>query len=340
VRTEDFEAYLQHASSLVDGELARILTVPEPIANLHDASLYALGLDVEGRKRRGKRIRPVLCLLTCEALGGDTTKAMPFAVASELLHNFLLVHDDIQDGDRVRRGRPSTWAKYGMEHGINVGDYLYARSLESGLRSRDVGLSETQVLRLVNLLVDTIRHTGEGQAMDLNARTRRDLGEEDYLRIVTEKTGHYLAAPAVGGAIVAGAGEDVLDAIREFGRFLGPVFQIADDVLDLTQGKGRNERGSDIKEGKRSYLVVYTAARCTTEERERLYDILDAPREDTASEDIQWVVDLFQQYGAVEGAKAKGEELLREAREALAKAPPKLQEALTGAAEFTLARKW
>ncbi len=340
MKPEEFEAYLDEASRLVDEELETFLAAADPIPNLHDASLYALGLDVEDRKQRGKRLRPVLCLLTCESLGGAREQALPFAVASELLHNFLLVHDDIQDGDEVRRGRPSIWARFGEEHGINVGDYLYVKALEAALSSADAGLSQEQVLRLVDLLVDTIRHTGEGQAMDLNARTRRDLTEEDYLHIVMEKTGHYLAAPAVGGAIAAGADESVLKAIQEFGRYLGPVFQIADDTLDLTQAKGRAERGSDIKEGKRSYLVVYTAGRCTPEERDRLYDILDASREGTKEEEVAWVISLFDRYGAAGAARAKGEELLVKATGALRGAPTALEDALNTVAQYSLKREW
>ncbi|MFQ6013794.1 MAG: polyprenyl synthetase family protein, partial [Thermoplasmata archaeon] len=116
-----FQAYLAEKSDRVDEELDAWLPPAGGVPRLHEGVRYALGLDVPERKRRGKRLRPVLCLLTAESLAGDPNQAMPFALASEMLHNFMLVHDDIEDGDRVRRGRDTVWVRYGLEHAINIG---------------------------------------------------------------------------------------------------------------------------------------------------------------------------------------------------------------------------
>jgi geranylgeranyl pyrophosphate synthase len=337
---KEFESYLEEKSTIVDRELEAFLRKAGDVPNLHDGVLYALGLDIQERRKRGKRLRPVLCLLTCESLGGDLQKAIPFAMACEMLHNFLLVHDDIEDEDVRRRGRDSVWVHFGRDHGINIGDYMFAQTYELTLMCLERGVEPPKVLRLVDLITRTVERTGEGQALDIGSRQRRDMTEEDYMRVVVAKTGFYLAAPLVGGAILADASPEVLEVLRALGDKIGPIFQIADDVIDLTEGKGRGERGSDIKEGKRSFLVVHVARRCTASERDEMFRILDKPRSEVTSEEVEWVIDLFQKYRAVEAAMAKGRELQAEAKELLRRLPPPLDANLSAAVEFMLGRKW
>ncbi len=339
MNVEEFEKYLVVKSDLIDAELEKFLEGAGEIPNLHDGVLYALGMDIRERKKRGKRLRPVICLLCCESLGGEVQRAMPFALACEMMHNFFLVHDDIQDRDVMRRGRESVWVRFGEDHGINIGDYMFAQTYELVLRTRERGVEEEKVLALLDLVTQTVQRTGEGQAMDLGARRSRDLSPTDYMRLVTAKTGFYLAAPLVGGAILADAPKSVLDILRSLGDKIGPIFQIADDIIDLTEGKGRGEKGSDIKEGKRSYLVVHVAGQCTASERDELYRILDKPRADVTSEEVQWVMDLFDKYDAVEAAQAAGQNLLQEARGMLERLPSPLGEDLAAAVQFMLSRK-
>ena len=335
----DFKAYLDKMSGRVDEELDEFFHRGPEIPNLSDAARYSMGLDVTNRKKRGKRIRPALCLLACESLGGSADVSMPFAMASEIMHNFLLVHDDIEDEDRVRRDRPAVWVRYGLAHGINVGDYLFAKTYEATVGTLEKGLNMERVGRLLELITRTIVHTGEGQALDISARLRRDMTIEDYLHLTREKTGYYLAAPAIGGALVAGASKDTLVALEEHGMCIGPVFQIMDDIIDLTDGKGRGEKGSDIKEGKRSYLVVYTAQECSGAEREQLFDILDKPREKTTPKDVAWVTALFEKYGAVEAGRKAGENLLKKGQEVLEMLPKELRENVSSASRYILDRK-
>jgi len=335
----NFEEYLDEKSKLVDEEIQRTISTWVDVPNLTEGVLYALGLDVQERKKRGKRLRPALCLLACESLGGDLRKAMPFAIACELLHNFLLVHDDIEDEDVRRRGRESVWVRYGKAHGINIGDYMFAKTYESVLRCGKVDLDKEKVLALVSLITETINHTGEGQALDIGARRRKDLSVEDYLHIVMEKTGHYLSVPIKGGVIIADAPQRILRPIEEFGKCIGPVFQIADDILDLTESKGRGERGSDIKEGKRSFLVVYTASQCSSAEKEKMFEILDKERERTRRKEVDWVIGLFRKYHAIEKGKEKARQLLEAGKNSIKDLPSPLRENLQLAAEFTLERR-
>jgi geranylgeranyl pyrophosphate synthase len=335
-----FEAYLHEKSAVVDDELQAWLPPAEGIPPLHEGVRYALGLDVPGRKRRGKRLRPVLCLLTCESLGGDPDRALPFALASEMLHNFLLVHDDIEDGDRLRRGRDTVWVRYGVEHAINIGDYMFAQTYDLVHASRERGVPASKVLRLMDVVSRTVRRTGEGQALDLGARQNRGLTVDDYLEIVRAKTGRYLAAPLIGGAEIADAGPEVIDALASLGDQIGPVFQIADDVLDLTVSKGRGEPGSDIREGKRSLLVVHTAGAATSDEAGELFRILDTPREKVTSAEVAWVMELFEKYEAVDAARAVGQEMQTAAEALLQQLPGRLHANLSAAVAFMLSRKW
>ncbi|MFQ6106448.1 MAG: polyprenyl synthetase family protein [Thermoplasmata archaeon] len=336
---DDFELYLTEMVPHVERELEAFIRTEREVPNLHDVLRYALGLDVDDRKYRGKRIRPVLALLASESLGGTVEQAMPFAVASELLHNFLLTHDDIQDGDEMRHDRASVWKKYGLEHGINVGDYLFAKMYESTLGSLELGVEKGRVLRLVELLTHTVNHTGEGQAMDISARQRRDLTVEEYLETVIEKTGYYLACPVQGGAVIGGASDEILLALESYGKHIGPVFQIRDDIIDMTMGKGRGEKGSDVKEGKRSLLVVIASENCTKEEREELFHILDKPRTETTDEDVQRVFDIFRKYRAAEGAEEIAKGFLERCNRTLEKLPSPLRENMLAASDFMLSRK-
>ncbi len=339
MNVEEFKHYLEEKSDFIDREIERFVQEDEKIENLHDGMMYSLGLDTTDRKTRGKRVRPVLALMTCESLGEDMGKAIPFAISTELLHNFLLVHDDIEDEDETRRNRPSVWKKYGSAHGINIGDYIFVKTYRAVLKSGEVGVENEKLVKLVDLLTKTVDRTGIGQAMDIGARDADDISVEQYMRTVTEKTGYYLAYPIIGGAIISGASDEILKSLEDFGTYIGPVFQIADDILDLTEGKGREEIGCDIKEGKRSLLVALAVAECSPEESGKLFEILNKDREDTTDEDVSWVISLFKKYQIIEKAKERAREMLDSARSSIQNVPGELRENLSAAAEFFLERK-
>ncbi|MCK4443288.1 MAG: polyprenyl synthetase family protein, partial [Thermoplasmata archaeon] len=251
----------------------------------------------------------------------------------------LLVHDDIEDKDEVRRSRPAVWKKYGSAHGINIGDYIFVKSYRAILMSGEVGVEDEKLVKLVDLLTRTVDRTGIGQAMDIGARDTDEISVEQYMRTVTEKTGYYLAYPILGGAIISGASDETLKSLEEFGKYIGPVFQIADDILDLTEGKGREEIGCDIKEGKRSLLVALAASECSAEEKGRLFEILNKDREYTTDEDVSWVISLFERYQIIDKAKDRAREMLDSAKSSIQNVPEELRENLSAAAEFFLERK-
>src|SRR5690606_28602934 len=147
----ELETFFNDGQQLVDKTLREIITPQKsPIRNLDDGMAYALGLDDE-QANAGKRIRPLLCLLVCKELSGDARPALPFAAAIELMHNFCLVHDDIEDGDEMRRGRPAVWKQYGLPHAINIGDYLFTKVFEALLMD-SYSTPPERVVRLFELM--------------------------------------------------------------------------------------------------------------------------------------------------------------------------------------------
>jgi len=269
----------------------------------------------------GKRLRPALCLITCEALRGDPRQAMPFALATEIFHNFLLIHDDIEDGDTMRRDMATLWAKVGVPNAINIADFLIAKAYQLILGGP---LPPETNLKLASIFSLAFERTVEGQALDINLRGSADVTIDLYFRIVELKTAYYLALTWVGGAIVAGIDDAVTELLWDLGRCLGPAFQIRDDIIDLTQGKGRGgEIGCDLREGKPSIFFAYVLdqRKGTAEERRRLIGILSKPREETTPADVEWAIAFYRATGALDFAQDEARKLLRKAEEVLEKLP-------------------
>lgn len=327
----DVERILKEKGELIEKEMLRVIP-KNGIPNLQDAVWYHLSGG-------GKRIRPVLAIMACETLGGDTRKVLPFSAACEIMHNWLLVHDDIEDQDEVRRDRPAVWKKFGIAHGINVGDYMSEKVYELILYSNKIGVDTKTTQRLLQEAVFTCAATSEGQAMDINLRLSDKPTEKDYFDCIIGKTAYYLMLPIVGGAIIAGADDDVIRKIKQFGMKVGPAFQIADDLLDLTEGKGRGEIGCDIKEGKRTLIVVRCLEKCSSSERTRLLEILNRPRGKTTDQDIAEAKRLFEKHGSMEYARKKAGSLVDEGKASIATLPPKLRYMLGEFADYLVQRK-
>jgi geranylgeranyl pyrophosphate synthase/phytoene/squalene synthetase len=258
------------------------------------ASLHAMcGYHFE---TGGKRLRAILPLLTAEALGEDPAVLQPFGAACEMLHNATLVHDDLQDGDAVRRGQETVWKRFGVPHAINLGDamFYYAVVLAQGLRC-DPARKDRVVGRLVR---ETLRVI-DGQEREFVLKRNKDPSLGDYFSMVEGKTSGLFALPMAGAAELCGAPEDVVAALSFAATHLGVLFQIQDDILDLYGDKGRGQRGSDIAEGKRSILVVHALENGSSEQRRWLREVLDRPRDVTTARDTDAVAELFERTGSL-----------------------------------------
>jgi geranylgeranyl diphosphate synthase type I len=239
-----------HLRRLVeDGLAALVRDTPEPLRNLCGE---ALGVsDLEGRPARsgGKRLRPLLCLLSCEAQGGPVEDALHAALALECVHAFSLVHDDIVDGDRERRGRPSLWAAAGMSLALNAGDALHALACATAWRAGawTAGLVHGATMSMI-----------EGQHLDLCAEGALAPTVAEWERLALRKTGALFAAAAAAGAASADAADEVVERYWALGEALGLAFQARDDVLGVwgdprVTGK---PAGSDLARRKASLPVA------------------------------------------------------------------------------------
>ncbi|MBU0899124.1 MAG: polyprenyl synthetase family protein [Nanoarchaeota archaeon] len=328
---EEIENILKEWGPQIEKEIEN--SIPKKgVPGINDVVWYHIGTG-------GKRLRPVLAIMTGKALGCDVEKILPFAAACEVLHNWLLVHDDIQDGDEVRRGQPAVWKKYGLDHGINVGDFMSEKVYELILKSLERGVDEKTTIKLLDEIVKTSLRTAEGQAMEFELRKNNKPTEEEYIRMVVHKTAHYLTAPMVGAVVVANATQETIDKIREFGMKIGPAFQISDDLLDLTTGKGREDIGSDIREGKRSMMVVHCANNCSPEEKNQLFDILNKPRNETTKEDVLSVKNLFEKTGSMSYSQEQASKYMQESKDVISDMPDELRQLLENFAEYIVNRQ-
>jgi len=255
----------------------------------------------------GKRLRPRIVLAAAEALRVPRRTAVAWAVAIELLHNATLVHDDVQDGDRFRRGRPTVWARHGAAQAINAGDAMLMLPF---LALRSLQPSERGILSsvLAAYSVETVR----GQIAELDLLPNEQLDWESYLSAAAGKTGALFALPVVGVAALAGLDEEeARDMGAPFDR-LGVAFQVMDDVRDLYGKKGRNVVGSDLREGKVSALVVTHLERCP-QDRRWLLEVLGASRESTPEAGVERAITAFRESGALALALERARRLRDEA---------------------------
>jgi geranylgeranyl diphosphate synthase type I len=243
----------------------------------------------------GKRLRPMLCLLSCEALGGDPQAAVPVAAALELVHNFSLVHDDVQDRDRVRHGRDTVWALWGDAQAINAGDALLALAHHSLAKS---GLPAETVVQCAGLLAERTLEMVGGQVMDIEFESRTDVSEEEYLAMVSRKTGALFDASLVLGALAAGAPLTAVGALGRCGRSLGVAFQVRDDALGVWGEERRTGKasGADIRRRKKSLPAVYAFARADGGQGAQLARIYS--QDDVSDADVEWVLGLMDALGA------------------------------------------
>jgi geranylgeranyl diphosphate synthase type I len=227
---------------------------------LHYILSYHMGWKGSGAgpEARGKRIRPLLVLLTCASGEGEWQKALPAACAVELVHNFSLIHDDIEDNSALRRGRPTVWKKWGISQAVNAGDAMFTLAYLELLRLEET-ISPGIAVQAVRLLHQTCLHLTQGQYLDLSYESRSDLSIEDYWPMISGKTAALISACTGLGALAARVNIERQSSYREFGRLLGLAFQAQDDFLGIwgdaeLTGKSAD---SDLVTGKKSLPVLY-----------------------------------------------------------------------------------
>jgi len=269
---------------------------------MYNMMRYHLGwIDETGNPQRavaGKRLRPFLCLHACESAGGEWHQALPVAAALELVHNFSLVHDDIQDVSAERRGRPTVWYVWGQPQAINVGDGMHALALSSLLRLEEAGVEHRKVVRAARLLGEASLKLCEGQYLDISYEQRLDICVDDYLQMISGKTAALFRCALEVGALVGSEDLQLLTHFRAFGHAIGMLFQVHDDVLSIwgraeTVGKPTT---SDIEMKKKTLPVVYALENTNGNGRDRLLEIYQ--KETLGRDDVEEVMRLLHAVDA------------------------------------------
>jgi geranylgeranyl diphosphate synthase type II len=286
------------------------------VARLHERALRRVMLELpsgQPRKylydllpryplRSGKGVRPVLCMAASAAFGGSVDDALPFAAALELLHNAFLIHDDIQDGARARRGQPALHVEHGAPLALNAGDALAA--IANATLFRAARRLRPWAARAVLEHWELMTHeTLEGQALDLGWQRDNviELSPADYLAMCGKKTAWYTTIEplAIGAIVGSGRVARGRETLR-FGWFLGLMFQLANDLKGVRDPAGE----SDIEEGKRTILVIHLLDTLTGDDRAEAIRIMGLPRHERGPKEVSWVLAQMEQAGTIDYARS------------------------------------
>ena len=354
----DVGKYLEQKAVLIDKAIKKYIpraiskdaivfkvSPPRYACNIEPLNKALLEPIWEFLDRGGKRWRPSLFLLICEALGKKSEMYLDFAIIPEVVHNGTLMVDDIEDSSEFRRGKPCTYKIYGLDIAVNAGNTMYFLPLLPLMEHR-ARVSAEKLARTYDVYVQEMINLSFGQAMDIawhRGLANADIiGEQDYLQMCAYKTGTLARMAARMAAVLCDAERGLVDKLGIFAESIGVAFQMKDDVLDLTgdafaQGKGG--RGQDITEGKRSLIVIHTLRTANTRDRRRLLEILNMHTSDQKLKDE--AIGLMQKYGSIQytqnAAKKLVEQSWREVEGLLPSSDAK--ERLKAFAEFLIERK-
>lgn len=281
----------------------------------------------------GKRLRPLLMVLSARLCGYSGTEDKRFSVVFEYLHAATLLHDDLVDGAAVRRGKTVAHRRYGNETAVLVGDFLLARSLSIA--------AQTGLLEVIRTIAAVTENMSQGEIEQLSHKGSLALTEAGYLRVIESKTAWLIRGACRVGALVAGAPEDRVTGLSDFGYRLGMAFQMADDLLDYVADSRQlgKEPGADLREGKLTLPVIYALGRAEPGDHTRMMEILRQPEFDPAG--LSALVRLLDRYGAIDYTRQRASQHIASAKETLEKFPPsETRTTLEMIADYALVRQY
>lgn len=333
----DVYKLLEETRPVVDRHIFKSLRKGDP------AEFYGMMRDYFDRG--GKRFRPAMCLLSFEACGGrKAEKILPVAASLEMIHNFTLIHDDIEDGSELRRGKPCLHRTYGVPLAINAGDGLFALAFNS---ANAAGLPTKISKKVMDSISDMVVLLCAGQHMDISWAQSENLeiDERDFLEMLRRKTGVLIGCAMETGAFAASASPGKTKALRDFGESVGIAFQIQDDILNLRgeEKKYGKEIGGDIREGKRTLMLIRTLSVATMADKEKLVEIYRRPGPSKRGQkEIKTVIKMMEEYGAIDYARKRAAAMVAEARNKLDKRLPDsgAKEKLLAIADFLVEREF
>ncbi len=302
--------YKKQVDEYIFGKLPRFHSVPEV------NSLFQMMSDYPSRG--GKGLRPSILLIFCRAYGGKIESALNTAAALELFQNWIVIHDDIEDGSELRRGLPALHIKHGVPLALNAGDALAGKMWEFLKNNRQI-LGPELTLDIIEQFLNMYSMTTAGQHIELSwvKNKRWDLNRDDYLNMCRHKTSWYTCAtPSWIGALIAGADVKFKEIIFDFGLDLGVAFQIQDDILNLVGDEEvyGKEIGGDLWEGKRTLITINLMDKTNPEHKKFLLEVFDRPRSQKKSEDIEKIMKLIEEYDCIQSAMDSSIELATRAK--------------------------
>jgi geranylgeranyl diphosphate synthase type I len=353
----DIERFLEEKAPLIDKAIEKY--IPREFSEksilfkvnppMYSSNLEALNKGIaepiwELLDRGGKRWRPALFLLICEALDKNSEDCLDFAIIPEVIHNGTLIVDDLEDSSELRRGKPCTYRVFGVDIAVNAGNAMYYLPLLPLMEKRAQVPAET-LRDVYEVYVQEMINLSLGQAMDITwhrgIANADDLDEEDYLQMCAYKTGTLARMSAKISAVLAGANNELVEKLGRFAESIGVAFQMQDDVLDLT-GKEFAEKkggvGQDITEGKRTLMVIHTLKSANKADRKRLVQILNMHTSDQALRDE--AIAIIRKYSAIEHVKRTAARIVEESWNEVDKLLPssEAKEKLKAFAEFLIKR--
>ena len=260
---DDFTDNLSQLRERIERELVDAVPEIQP-RSLYEPIRYFLDIG-------GKRLRPILLILSSKAVGGHVDQTIDAAVAIELLHNFTLVHDDIMDNDHLRRGHSTVHVRWDEPVAILAGDGLIGLAYRQLMK-----LPSQHLIPVCQIFTEGVIEVCEGQAFDKEFESKEDVDLEDYFRMIGKKTGRLITMATQIGAMLGGGSDEEVNILTEYGSIIGTAFQIQDDLLDIMASEeviGKTF-GSDVMAGKKTYLMVKSLQLSNTDQRKRVFDIL------------------------------------------------------------------
>jgi geranylgeranyl diphosphate synthase, type I len=273
----------------------------------------------------GKRWRPILLLTVIDAMGKNSADFTEFSIIPEVIHNGTLIHDDIEDNSDYRRGSLAVHKKYGIDIGVNLGDFMYFFPMVALLDSKKI--KDDTKIKILEVYQRELLKITLGQATDIawhNALVDPfNITESQYMQMAYSKTGVLAGMAAKIGALLGGADQKTTDAFGKFGSSIGVAFQLQDDLLNITESalaEGKGGKGDDISEGKITLMVVYTLAKAKEKEKKRLKEILSMHTKDPKL--IAEAIAIIDKYGAKEYASELEHRIVKDAWKDLDKLIP------------------
>jgi geranylgeranyl diphosphate synthase type II len=321
------QRYERHKSS-VERYLRSFVTEHKPQTLYHPVKYVLVG--------GGKRIRPVITLLACEAVGGDANSALHAGAGIEILHNFTLVHDDIMDHAETRRGRLTVHKKWDENVALLSGDALLAFAYRALLRTKSSHIQE-----ISRIFTEGVVNICEGKALDKEFETRHRVHVNEYLMMIEKKTGKLVSIAAQLGALIGNASISDLEALRRYGEHVGRAFQIQDDLLDIVADEKEFGKtiGGDLVEGKKTFLLLEALRRAKGEQKKMLQRIFTnggVPKKQVPTFRL-----IYEETGAMDSAKKRIESDITEAKNQLTSLTPSIaRETLRWMTDKLLNRKF